>query len=83
MPASRPSLSRPTYGAMTGNLNWRRGMGDMLAQPGHPFAPPVADVAPAPAPVDNSPRGRFWRTQDGRFAGGSRRMFNDFTQQEF
>lgn len=44
---SRPSLSSPTYGSMTGNINWNRGMGETLAQTPVDFG----NFAPAPAPV--------------------------------
>lgn len=49
MAAGRPSLSRPSYGSMTGRINWMRGVSDMLAQPGATPPPPVqAPVVAAP-----------------------------------
>lgn len=42
MPTRRPSLSAPTYGSLTGNINWSRGMNERLANPPSiVFAPPV------------------------------------------
>lgn len=32
MASNRPSLSAPTYGSLTGNINWSRGIGEQLAQ---------------------------------------------------
>lgn len=50
MPTRRPSLSAPTYGSLTGGINWSRGMNERLATPSSTlFAPPV-QAAAAPAP---------------------------------
>lgn len=55
----RPSLSSPTYGSMTGTINWNRGIGESLAQP-TPFAyAPAPTPAPAPAPAPSPGTGRI------------------------
>lgn len=46
MPAGRNLLSAPTYGSMTGRINWSRGMDERLARPSSAiFAPPVRAAA--------------------------------------
>lgn len=35
----RPSLSTPTYGSLTGNINWARANPELLAQAPRPVAP--------------------------------------------
>lgn len=56
MDAGRPSLSRPSYGSMTGRINWMRGVSDMLARPGATPPPPVQAPVIA-APVTREPFG--------------------------
>lgn len=51
----RPSLSSPSYGALTGPINWARGMDERLAQ-GVSYAPPVKAESASSATVSNQPR---------------------------
>lgn len=55
MPRNRPSLSSPTYGSLTGNINWSRGMGEQLANPGIVSFVPAPAPAPSPAPKASIP----------------------------
>lgn len=54
----RPSLSSPSYGALTGSINWARGMDESLARPVS-YAPPVSAPAPTPTPITTNPRGPY------------------------
>ena len=82
MPRSqRPSLSSPRYDALTGPINWRRGMDESLAQ-GPAYAPAVQPEAASPV-LSTSPstsRGGAYTRTYGAYYGG-RRPYRNIDQE--
>lgn len=75
MPAGRNLLSAPTYGSMTGRINWNRGMDERLANPMTALSTPP--VRPASAPTAAAPG-----YQKGAYIQSRLAQWRKTTQQE-